>query len=145
MKLLTCLATIYVLAVAMVHGNMFQYGSMIYVTTRRNILTDYNSYGCYCGTSGRGQPIDATDRCCQKHDCCYERLIAQGCKPKTETYKFHLKQGGISCIASTRKRCEKLICCDLAAALCFRRASKSYKKSNHYYSSSKCTGTKPQC
>nr|P0DMH0.1 RecName: Full=Basic phospholipase A2 Bfon11; Short=svPLA2; AltName: Full=Phosphatidylcholine 2-acylhydrolase [Bothrops fonsecai] len=50
--------------------NLWQFGMMIQHTTRENPLFKYFSYGCYCGWGGGG-PLDATDRCCFVHDCCY--------------------------------------------------------------------------
>ncbi|XP_067628831.1 uncharacterized protein [Eurosta solidaginis] len=32
----------------------------------------YKGYGCYCGFSGAGVPVDGIDRCCKVHDKCYE-------------------------------------------------------------------------
>ncbi|RNB68120.1 phospholipase A2 family protein [Brevibacillus panacihumi] len=39
-------------------------------------------YGNWCGMgcSGPGAPIDDVDRCCQKHDFCYERHGYFSCK-----------------------------------------------------------------
>ncbi|XP_018804721.1 PREDICTED: uncharacterized protein LOC108978745 isoform X1 [Bactrocera latifrons] len=32
----------------------------------------YKGYGCYCGFSGSGVPVDGIDNCCRIHDICYE-------------------------------------------------------------------------
>ncbi|KAK5650749.1 hypothetical protein RI129_001778 [Pyrocoelia pectoralis] len=32
----------------------------------------YKGYGCYCGFLGSGYPVDGIDRCCKKHDRCYD-------------------------------------------------------------------------
>ncbi|XP_054081980.1 uncharacterized protein LOC105214355 [Zeugodacus cucurbitae] len=32
----------------------------------------YKGYGCYCGFSGAGVPVDGIDSCCRVHDKCYE-------------------------------------------------------------------------
>ncbi|KAF5281419.1 hypothetical protein FQR65_LT14715, partial [Abscondita terminalis] len=32
----------------------------------------YKGYGCFCGFLGSGYPVDGIDRCCKKHDKCYD-------------------------------------------------------------------------
>ncbi|KAK4882087.1 hypothetical protein RN001_005406 [Aquatica leii] len=32
----------------------------------------YKGYGCYCGFLGSGYPVDGIDRCCRRHDSCYD-------------------------------------------------------------------------
>ena len=46
----------------------------------------YNGYGCWCGAGGNGRPVDDTDRCCQKHDRCYDAAEMYGCSPKVFNY-----------------------------------------------------------
>ncbi|KGL97215.1 Basic phospholipase A2 Cdr-13, partial [Charadrius vociferus] len=52
---------------------------MITGATGRNAVWYYSFYGCYCGFGGKGQPKDATDRCCRLHDICYNNLLSYGC------------------------------------------------------------------
>ena len=52
--------------------SLFQLKSML-TCTGSSWLKLYG-YGCYCGYGGRGTPVDATDRCCQTHDRCYDRV-----------------------------------------------------------------------
>ncbi|NXT24179.1 PA2A3 phospholipase, partial [Syrrhaptes paradoxus] len=73
-----------------------QFGSMIKLKTGRSVLS-YEGYGCYCGVGGSKKPLDATDRCCHAHDCCYKRLTSSSCNPKLVTYKYTVLGSQIVC------------------------------------------------
>ncbi|XP_033083936.1 group IIE secretory phospholipase A2 isoform X1 [Trachypithecus francoisi] len=84
------------LLVALVTGNLVQFGVMIEKMTGKSAL-QYNDYGCYCGVGGSHWPVDETDWCCHAHDCCYGRLEKLGCEPKLEKYLFSVSKRGIFC------------------------------------------------
>uniref|UniRef100_A0A8C4VZT6 Phospholipase A2 n=1 Tax=Gopherus evgoodei TaxID=1825980 RepID=A0A8C4VZT6_9SAUR len=115
---------------------------MIKQVTGKNALWNYSKYGCYCGSGGKGTPKDGTDRCCQLHDCCYERLEDHGCNAKLNIYSYFYLSERIYC----GDWCKRNICeCDKAAALCMKRNLRSYNKKYRFYSNIKCTGRKPRC
>ncbi|KFO38521.1 group IID secretory phospholipase A2 [Fukomys damarensis] len=70
---------------------------MIRQMTGKIAFFNYWSYGCHCGLGGTGQPKDATDWCCQKHDCCYTHLKSHQCRSQTDYYKYTISQGNIQC------------------------------------------------
>nr|XP_008123939.2 PREDICTED: basic phospholipase A2 Sms-N6 [Anolis carolinensis] len=110
--------------------------------TNKIALFEYTSYGCHCGLGGRGQPRDATDRCCFTHDCCYGKL--KDCKTTTDKYKYTIKDGVITCGEGTS--CEKQICeCDKAAALCFKDNLKTYDEKYRFYLDTQCNEKPPSC
>uniref|UniRef100_A0A8D2P2D3 Phospholipase A2 n=1 Tax=Zosterops lateralis melanops TaxID=1220523 RepID=A0A8D2P2D3_ZOSLA len=120
-----------------------QFGLMILKKTGKSPLA-YNGYGCYCGWGGSKQPVDATDRCCHAHDCCYKKLVSSRCNPKTATYKYSFRGTAITC--GTGSWCERQTCaCDKRAVECFQRAASSYRKSYDNYPKSKCKGRTPSC
>ncbi|NWY30600.1 PA2GE phospholipase, partial [Pheucticus melanocephalus] len=83
-------------------------------------------------------------RCCHAHDCCYKKLVAAGCRPKTTTYKYTFQRNQITC--GNGKSCQKRTCeCDKRAVECFQRAASSYRKSYSNYPNSKCRGRTPSC
>ncbi|XP_054303327.2 group 10 secretory phospholipase A2-like [Pongo pygmaeus] len=57
----------------------------------------YMKYGCFCGLGGHGQPRDAIDWCCHRHDCCYTRAEEAGCSPKTESYSWQCVNQSVLC------------------------------------------------
>ncbi|NWT74599.1 PA2GE phospholipase, partial [Prunella himalayana] len=123
--------------------NLAQFATMIRRKTGKSPLA-YNGYGCYCGWGGSKQPLDATDRCCHTHDCCYKKLAAKGCSPKTVTYKYDFRRNQIIC--GTGNWCQRRACaCDKAAVECFQRAAGSYRKSYDNYPNHKCRGPTPSC
>ncbi|XP_059140529.1 acidic phospholipase A2-like [Physella acuta] len=110
--------------------SLLDLNDMLSTVTGRSAYSDYNGYGCYCGSGGQGTPVDATDRCCQAHDRCYDQLT--NCSPKWQSYKYSCT--GKSCTCSTANiGCASQICkCDLVFSNCaasspFNVQYKNYK------------------
>ena len=69
-------------------------------TTLRCMIYDF--YGCWCGPGGSGTPVDDVDRCCQKHDFCYDKILEKHkCSPYITQYKH--KKG--KCCKFNRSLC----------------------------------------
>ncbi|XP_077168121.1 basic phospholipase A2 VRV-PL-VIIIa-like [Paroedura picta] len=112
-------------------GSLLEFGQMIKIATGESAFPTYTTYGCYCGLGGKGQPQDATDRCCLAHDCCY-RALKEECKPKTDRYKFTSHNGNLTCEEGSW--CEMETCkCDRVAALCFRDNLNSYNETLRFH------------
>uniref|UniRef100_A0A6B2F8H4 Phospholipase A2-like central domain-containing protein n=1 Tax=Bothriechis nubestris TaxID=1766655 RepID=A0A6B2F8H4_9SAUR len=119
--------TLWIMAVLLVgvEGSMYELWKMILLETGKNAATSYVAYGCNCGVGGRGQPKDATDRCCFVHKCCYKKLT--DCNPKTDRYSHSLKDKTIVC--GENKPCLKELCeCDKALAICLGENVNTYNK-----------------
>ncbi|NXB67903.1 PA2GE phospholipase, partial [Struthidea cinerea] len=128
---------------ALASCNLAQFGLMIKQMTGKSPL-DYNGYGCYCGWGGSKRPLDATDRCCHAHDCCYKKLVSSHCNPKMAIYIYSFRKNQITC--GRGNSCQKRTCeCDKKAVECFRRAANTYRKSYDNYPQSKCKGPTPSC
>uniref|UniRef100_A0A2K5ETX9 Otoconin-90 n=1 Tax=Aotus nancymaae TaxID=37293 RepID=A0A2K5ETX9_AOTNA len=101
---------------------MPQLGEMLFCLTSR-CPEEFESYGCYCGQEGRGEPRDALDRCCLSHRCCLEQVRRLGC------LMGRLPRSPVVCVDHKPKcggqsLCEKLLCaCDQMAAECMTSAS----------------------
>nr|XP_045006319.1 group IID secretory phospholipase A2 isoform X2 [Jaculus jaculus] len=118
---------------------------MVRQVTGKTPILYYWPYGCYCGFGGRGQPKDATDWCCRKHDCCYANLKTHRCRTQTDYYKFTFSQGAIQC-SDKGSWCEQQICaCDKEVALCLKQNLDSYNKRLRYYLRTQCQGQTPTC
>ena len=110
--------------------SIFDFGRLIRCQTGRNPL-DYNNYGNWCGFGGSGQPVDATDRCCRKHDQCYDRLLSAGTCSSFGLRVRSYKTNGCSRCASSNSGCGAGLCyCDLEAAVCFKNALSTYDPRN---------------
>ncbi|XP_029433911.1 uncharacterized protein LOC115076510 [Rhinatrema bivittatum] len=82
-----------------VEGDLVNFGYMITWATRKPAVLSYTTYGCFCGKGGKGQPLDATDRCCHAHDCCYEHLKAKKCNPYLNLYFAKYKGNTVTCVS----------------------------------------------
>ncbi|KAM9176161.1 basic phospholipase A2 homolog [Mergus octosetaceus] len=118
-------------------GNLWDLQKMLTKVTGRNAFLYYSFYGCYCGLGGRGQPKDATDRCCQLHDTCYDGLLRHGCDAKKQCYRYSWHGGSPTC--NRDSWCAQLSCeCDRSLGLCLRSSLRSYSKRYRLYPRYKC-------
>ncbi|XP_030819862.1 phospholipase A2, membrane associated-like [Camarhynchus parvulus] len=126
-------------------GSVLELERMIRAATGRSALLSYSWYGCFCGIGGSGSPVDATDRCCQAHDCCYRRLREGSCSPLITPYSFTSSDGNATC-STEQSWCQRETClCDTAVASCFASSLHSYNNSYRFYFKLKCQGSKLQC
>ncbi|XP_004697703.1 otoconin-90 [Echinops telfairi] len=121
---------------------MPELGQMLFCLTSR-CPEEFESYGCYCGQEGRGEPRDALDRCCLSHHCCLEHVKKLGCllgRPP---------RAHVSCVDGAAKcggqsLCEKLLCaCDQTAAECM--ASAFFNQSLKSPGQQECQGHQVRC
>ncbi|XP_069920892.1 group 10 secretory phospholipase A2 isoform X1 [Oryctolagus cuniculus] len=103
----------------------------------------YVDYGCFCGLGGHGQPRDAVDWCCHRHDCCYARAEEAGCSPKMEHYPWECVGQQVLC-GPTEDKCQELMCkCDQEIAHCF--AQNEYNLKYLFYPQFLCEQDSPKC
>ncbi|NWI98398.1 PA2GD phospholipase, partial [Crypturellus undulatus] len=138
------------------HGSLQELQRMITKATGRSAVLYYTFYGCYCGWGGRGQPKDATDRCCQRHDVCYDSLLRHGCDGKWQHYRYDWHGDRPACGEERRRVprsgpmaplmlhppvpaakgswCAQQSCeCDRSLAFCLRQHRDSYRTKLRFY------------
>ncbi|XP_006830904.1 PREDICTED: otoconin-90 [Chrysochloris asiatica] len=100
---------------------MPQLGEMLFCLTSR-CPEEFESYGCYCGQEGRGDPRDDLDRCCSFHHCCLRQVKRLGCLlERAPQSRVLCMDGTPKCVGQSL--CEKLLCvCDQTAAECMASA-----------------------
>lgn len=144
MKTLLLLALIMAFGLLQTQGSLQDFRRMTRLVTGKTAPASYGSYGCYCGPGGQGAPKDATDRCCAKHDCCYQQLRKMGCGTNFLGYRFTYRNGQVIC--GKLGTCQSHLChCDKIAALCFKRNLKTYDKKYQFYNKTQCEGNAYQC
>ncbi|XP_031546247.1 otoconin-90 [Vicugna pacos] len=121
---------------------MPQLGEMLFCLTSR-CPEEFESYGCYCGQEGQGEPRDALDRCCLSHHCCLEQARRLGCllerPPRSPVVCV---DGSPKCVGQSL--CAKLLCaCDQTAAECM--ASAFFNQSLKSPGRQECQGSQPSC
>ncbi|XP_071836218.1 basic phospholipase A2 vipoxin B chain-like [Apostichopus japonicus] len=123
-----------------------QFVSMIDCTCDRYSL-EYLGYGCWCGPGGKRRPLDATDRCCQVHDYCWDALkhsVCGGSNPYFETYDVVKRGCGrrrptIICGLASNNACKEALCvCDRTAARCLQSNENTFNNRYRYYSNFRC-------
>ncbi|XP_044301242.1 phospholipase A2 homolog otoconin-22-like [Varanus komodoensis] len=126
-------------------GTSSQFNEIIQLSTVTFSLANFTNYGCHCGPGTQGIPVDAIDRCCHSHDCCYNKAEMFGCTPRLHTYRFYAQRDKIKCVKS-RDRCEKMVCeCDQKAASCFRKNLFSYNPQFKNHPGINCRAPRPFC
>ncbi|XP_059529050.1 otoconin-90 [Myotis daubentonii] len=121
---------------------MPQLGQMLFCLTAR-CPEEFESYGCYCGQEGRGEPRDTLDRCCWSHHCCLQQVGRLGCQ------RGRLPQPPVMCVDGAPKcvgqsLCEKLLCaCEQTTAECM--ASAFFNQSLKSSGRQECQGPQRPC
>ncbi|XP_025968282.2 basic phospholipase A2 CoaTx-II-like isoform X2 [Dromaius novaehollandiae] len=137
MNSLLALAVLFTWGTVVAHGNLWDLQQMITQTTGCPAVLYYAFYGCYCGWGGHGQPKDATDRCCQRHDACYDTLLHHRCDAKRQHYRYGWH--GSSPLCDPGSWCAQLSCeCDRSLALCLRQNRGSYAARYRFYPKYAC-------
>ncbi|OBS82053.1 hypothetical protein A6R68_23958, partial [Neotoma lepida] len=121
---------------------LLQLGEMIFCLTS-HCPEEFESYGCYCGREGRGEPRDTLDRCCFSHHCCLEQVKPLGCLHGSHSRSSVVcEDHKAKCVGQSL--CEKLLCaCDQMAAECM--ASASFNQSLKLPDLRECQGKPVSC
>ncbi|XP_054427411.1 group IID secretory phospholipase A2 [Pteronotus mesoamericanus] len=127
-------------------GGILNLRKMIQQVTGKLPILSYWPYGCYCGTGGRGTPVDATDRCCHTHDCCYAHLKLHHCHFNIDHYSYNISQGDVHC-SDKGSWCEQQLCdCDKELVFCLKRNLDTYNKDQRFVRfKPRCWGRKLMC
>ncbi|XP_048823670.1 basic phospholipase A2 Cdr-13-like [Lagopus muta] len=137
MNALLALAMLFASGSSPAAGSLWQLQQVVTKLTGKNAVLHYSFYGCYCGVGGHGQPKDATDRCCQLHDACYDGLQKYHCNAKQQHYQYSWRSGRLTC--NRDSWCAQLSCeCDRSLGLCLQRSARSYNRRYVLYLKSQC-------
>ncbi|XP_055979394.1 phospholipase A2 group V [Sorex fumeus] len=124
-------------SVPTVPGGLLELKLMIQEVTGKSALKSYGFYGCYCGLGGQGTPMDRTDWCCWEHDQCYGHLQEEGCNIRTQSYRYRVQRGKVTCGRGTF--CQIRLCaCDQKLVYCLKRNLWSYNPRYQYHNKFLC-------
>ncbi|XP_026576643.1 basic phospholipase A2-like [Pseudonaja textilis] len=114
------------------HADLVQLYRMVTQVTGKKAVPYYSSYGCYCGLRGRGRPKDATDRCCQRHDCCYGQLQKWGCRPHITSYSYYTTYGCYCGLGGKGQPRDATDQCCLTHDCCYENLTDCHTKTDPY-------------
>ncbi|KAB1268750.1 Calcium-dependent phospholipase A2 [Camelus dromedarius] len=137
MKGVLILAWFLACSVPAVPGSLLDLSSMIEDVTGKPALESFGFYGCYCGWGGKGTPVDAIDWCCWWHDVCYAELERKGYNVLTQSYRYRVRQGLVTCELGSH--CQMELCaCDQKLVHCLKRNRRSYSSLYQYFPNFLC-------
>ncbi|XP_059158350.1 phospholipase A2-like [Physella acuta] len=115
LKVIVVLLTVTVLAFHQCDGNL-QELCVVFETYISRPCMDFSSYGCSCGPSKFGVPIDGIDTCCKQKKNCY----AQTSCTYNDYTGVMCSNGACLCDDTDVTSCAYKACqCDVQAAECF--------------------------
>nr|XP_020038892.1 group IIF secretory phospholipase A2 [Castor canadensis] len=84
-------------------------------------------------------------QCCHAHDCCYQKLFDQGCRPYVDHYDHTIENDTVVvCSELNETECDKQTCeCDKSVALCLK--NQTYREQYRGYLNIYCQGPTPNC
>ncbi|NXH32928.1 PA2GA Phospholipase, partial [Myiagra hebetior] len=137
MNSLLGLAVLFAWGLSPAHGSLLELHQMVTEATGKNALLHYGFYGCHCGLVAQGKPKDATDRCCQVHHACYQKLLNYQCDAATQLYHYMWNGAKLTC--GKDGQCSSWSCkCDRKLALCLRKNVGSYNQLYQFYPKQNC-------
>ncbi|XP_780128.1 phospholipase A2 AP-PLA2-II [Strongylocentrotus purpuratus] len=110
----------------------------------------FQNYGCYCSKNGPTDgivPVDQIDKCCMKHNQCYDGLVREGvCAGDTfgQSYGYKkITENGAKTMTCTSdphtETCKYELCkCDATVAHCFADNEPHYNSKHKGVGKSSC-------
>lgn len=124
------------------HFDIYRIHTFIKARSDDKYFTDeMNQYGCWCGQTGRGNPVDDLDRCCLQHNLCLNNILTKGCEDSSQFYQY-ASCFSITYICTDKDSCKQMYCkCDVELADCLFTFKFKYDKQWKYGNKAYCITT----